>query len=415
MLRINLLILFGVLLPKFLYSQKDVSHLYLVASHPFYDAKPFPSFLLKPGLQPNALDTVHQLSDGFETVRDVKSYPFQRRIVFVKEQWFNTDKNHKEILILNMDEINHLQKVSLDTVHNQFLSSGLSLHNESKQIFFINLYDPRPTKDNILLGIDLNNFSKKYVSHKAFIDVEIVGNPGACLLTFDGLQSYINPLNGELRIPETVEPSQRPIFSIKLPEQFWLRREELKSIIANTQKLFVLCMESSLTDRVKVGYSDLAILSKSNGIWFKQRIKGNFGGAIRAFDEWIVGTVYSNLNIFDEKGRLRQTIKRESPGKEQRRSKTYKTGMPIDYRFNYFGVYSPGILYMVNVRTKKYLEWNTGQGDSEILLVENDEVYYRVNDEIFKASILKGRKLGKAKLLVKNDIVPDIHWAFLSK
>jgi hypothetical protein len=67
------------------------------------------------------------------------------------------------------------------------------------------------------------------------------------------------------------------------------------------------------------------------------------------------------------------------------------------------------------VKTRDYLEWDTKQGDSEILLVANNEVYYRVSDEIFKAPILNGKKLGKAKLLIKNEVVPDIHWAFLSK
>ncbi len=61
------------------------------------------------------------------------------------------------------------------------------------------------------------------------------------------------------------------------------------------------------------------------------------------------------------------------------------------------------------------IKWNTGHGDSEVLLVQDDIVYYRVNDKIFKAPIIKGETLGEAKLLIQDERVPDIHWAFISK
>ena len=89
--------------------------------------------------------------------------------------------------------------------------------------------------------------------------------------------------------------------------------------------------------------------------------------------------------------------------------------MPADFRFDYFGVYSPGTLYLLNVKTKDFFEWHTGQGDCEILLVENDDIYYRVNDEIYMRKILGDKRLEKPRLLIKNTVVPDIHWASISK
>jgi hypothetical protein len=57
-----------------------------------------------------------------------------------------------------------------------------------------------------------------------------------------------------------------------------------------------------------------------------------------------------------------------------------------------------------------------GQGDSEILLVQDETVYYRVFDAIYKAAIIDGKSLGEPELLVKDgQIVPQIHWAFLKK
>jgi hypothetical protein len=40
-------------------------------------------------------------------------------------------------------------------------------------------------------------------------------------------------------------------------------------------------------------------------------------------------------------------------------------------------------------------------------------VLYRVNDKIFSARI-EGDKLGPAKLVVKGEDVPEVHWVFWS-
>jgi hypothetical protein len=80
-----------------------------------------------------------------------------------------------------------------------------------------------------------------------------------------------------------------------------------------------------------------------------------------------------------------------------------------------YGLYRPGILYLFNTDTEKYIEWSTGQGDSEILLVQDETVYYRVFDRIYKAPIVDGERLGESELLVEDSqVVPSIHWAFTS-
>ena len=51
----------------------------------------------------------------------------------------------------------------------------------------------------------------------------------------------------------------------------------------------------------------------------------------------------------------------------------------------------------------------------QILLVDINRVYYRVNDEIFVRSIINNEHLGPPELLVKDRIVVDIHWAFIAE
>ncbi len=74
----------------------------------------------------------------------------------------------------------------------------------------------------------------------------------------------------------------------------------------------------------------------------------------------------------------------------------------------------PGDLALRNLRTGQTIAFHTGQEDSEILRVEGETVLYRVNDTIYQAKI-GGDQLKDATVVVKDEDVPEIHWAFWSK
>ena len=90
-----------------------------------------------------------------------------------------------------------------------------------------------------------------------------------------------------------------------------------------------------------------------------------------------------------------------------------KTGTFFDYRTKENGRYFPGIIFAYNVETKQYIEINTGQGDSEVLLIQDNIIYWREFDEIYRADITPDG-IGEASLLVKGFPVPDVHWMFIS-
>jgi hypothetical protein len=70
---------------------------------------------------------------------------------------------------------------------------------------------------------------------------------------------------------------------------------------------------------------------------------------------------------------------------------------------------------LFNVHTKDYIEWDTRQGDSEVLLVQDDFVYYRVNTKILKSAIIDNMQLSEPELLIDDERVRDIHWAYLKR
>lgn len=74
----------------------------------------------------------------------------------------------------------------------------------------------------------------------------------------------------------------------------------------------------------------------------------------------------------------------------------------------------PGMLVLDNLGDGRRITLQTNEEDSEILDVRKDGlVLYRINDSIFSARI-EGDKLSAPTLVVKDDDVPEVHWAFWS-
>jgi hypothetical protein len=104
----------------------------------------------------------------------------------------------------------------------------------------------------------------------------------------------------------------------------------------------------------------------------------------------------------------------ESPGRAEWRNKSAPTGPNLAARFANSSAVFLGRLYLYDVDSGQTYTIVTNQGDSEVLLVENDIVYYRVSDRLYSAAITK-TGLGEAKLLAASDVIRDAHWAFIKR
>jgi hypothetical protein len=182
-------------------------------------------------------------------------------------------------------------------------------------------------------------------------------------------------------------------------------------ISVNTENYLIYHITDSTyyDPKSKLGALKILIYDKRIKEWSNYHFKGDLS-SYALFDNWLVGEV---INYYSNKSMIK------TPGGKYRSRTMRGTGMPMDFLFEEKKIYCPGILFLFNLKTRKYIEWQTyqngePQGDSEIILVGDDIVYYRMNDEIYKAPILNGEKLGKAQLLIKDPRVPDIHWAFIT-
>jgi hypothetical protein len=106
-----------------------------------------------------------------------------------------------------------------------------------------------------------------------------------------------------------------------------------------------------------------------------------------------------------------------NPGTELQRKKATATLPSVteayDHAMGIEGKWLPGILELINLESGNVIQWNTGQSDSEILDVSGDEVLYRVNYQIFTASVTGGQ-LDKSVLVAEDKNVPEVHWVFWS-
>jgi len=182
---------------------------------------------------------------------------------------------------------------------------------------------------------------------------------------------------------------------------------------------------------LRSGVSRLYI--RKNGEWKNLQVPGS-EPRIKMIDSWVIGAAVSKVRpisssipvdrreVRADSDRLKEE-RNDGPGADERRKyqERYneeakrnhrREGRPAtDNMFAGNRAYLPGVLFLIDTNTGYYREIRTGQADSEILLVRDGTVYYRVNSSIFSAPI-EGDGIGTGHLLIREDWIPDVHWAF---
>ena len=217
------------------------------------------------------------------------------------------------------------------------------------------------------------------------------------------------PNDSHIYLPIVPDITKRPPFSVELPEKYMVTKKTFLAIIANDDKYTILLIDATNPEKGQdFGKYYATLYNKSTKKWHDIELGGNTPIKM-VYGDWLAGHVRDGMdfeaNYF--------------PGHKPSPGRALRDSAKLGYQYESYSintnVYTPGILYLLNLNTLKYIEWKTGQGDSEILLVENETVYYRVFDRVFKVKILDGEKIGEPVLLAKDtQVVPFIHWAFIS-
>lgn len=198
----------------------------------------------------------------------------------------------------------------------------------------------------------------------------------------------------------------------KLPQN--LRTTAAKTVlavVAASERYVVLTRQHTREDvsSGKLGDStELSIHDRLEHRWSEIQAEGN-SSTLRLFGQWlaaIVGTWSPNHPM-------------PNPGRENERTEAKKTDLlpPTQTLYRSFvghNMLLPGILSLQNLDDGRKIRIETGQEDSEILHVDGNVVLYRVNDTIYQARI-EGDQLKDTTVVLKDEDVPEIHWAFWSK
>ena len=66
-------------------------------------------------------------------------------------------------------------------------------------------------------------------------------------------------------------------------------------------------------------------------------------------------------------------------------------------------------LYLYNIPQNRMIKWNSHSNNAAILHIENSEVYYRINDTLYKAPILENN-IGTPQVIYQSPILKHVNW-----
>ena len=201
---------------------------------------------------------------------------------------------------------------------------------------------------------------------------------------------------------------------IVLPGDIRFSPDDLISLSAANSSLLVLTSRGTRVWRGEDGFTPVWLLDGSEGTWHSIRVPGGVS-RLRAFGSWVNAHVIYNLV---DKPKPGQTIIRDgsdpikpSPGAGLRRQGPGLTGPGFDQYALDQQVYQPGLIWLYHVPTRRRIVEETGQGDTEVLWVEDGHVLYRCDRALYEARI-DGTRLRNHRKLIERDFIADVHWVF---
>lgn len=378
-------------------SKKD---LYFITGHPLTITDDlFESVLWRYDRDSSALIRQMQLCSADEELGNIKLYVELGYFTLMKRNTWKQEQPYDSLLVFNINDM-ELKRISIGKsdcgttdIDNNFL-----LRSPDLSLVAIDLIQSKPIKKLLYNGYVIDNL--EYVDSidlQLYKNVYLTGYIGGEVVGSDYILAYSREEDGYLEILVTGDRSKRPCFSYELPENYRFNTYARQLICINNNHFFVVSGNEEYGENV-LGNVPLFVYNKETKEWSEKILAGTLP-RIRGFSEWLCGYIGD-----DSESLLNKQLPGSSLWKDR------ETGLsPI---LRYEGMYTPGILYFYNPSANVYFELSTNQADSEVVLIQDNKVIYRVYDELYETEIVRERKLGKPVLLLKSDCVPDIHWAF---
>lgn len=374
--------------------------LYFITGHPFTRTDDlFEAVLWRYDRDSSVLIRHLQLCGAEERLSNIKNYAELGYFTLIKSNSWKQEQPYDSLLVFNTNRM-ELKRASVGKSgcgitdnENNFL---LKLPDLS--LIAIDLIQSKPIRKLLYNSYEIN--SLKYsdsIDLQLYKNIYLTGYIGGEVVGSDYILSYSRKEDGFLEILVTGDRTKRPCFPYELPEKYRFNIYARQLICINNDNYFLVSGNEQHGVN-ELGNVPLFVYNKKNKEWDTKILPGTLP-RIRGFSDWLCGYIGD-----DSKFLLNKPLPGSSLWKDR------ATGLSPDLRYE--GMYAPGILYFYNPSTGVYFELDTGQADSEVVLIQDNKVLYRVYDELYETELVEGKRLGESKLLLKDDRVPDIHWAF---
>ncbi len=181
---------------------------------------------------------------------------------------------------------------------------------------------------------------------------------------------------------------------------------------------------SSFAERTEsqggAGASIYHVYSNAGHVWNALTVPGA-RTTVRSFGRWLAFVV-ADTQPWAAKAKGSCCVEydgnrhRVSPGKAERMQIELKVDQyhsaTVDDVFMISDLWFPGILLLYDVVTGRTYRLETNQGDSEIILVDGSDAYYRVNTTLYRARI-GNSTLDDITEIARDPAIGNVHWAFI--
>ena len=368
------------------------------------------------------------LSDSAHILIYIRQYPeYDRLFAFSCER----DKRHHQLLSetaaskLYVVNTNTLEKHIIDIpfslkendIEYEITPTGtqfISLDSNLNLCFECFNYElPKDGEINRMVYYLLNTTNGKFEKVEPEIYRNVIVNNRRLLFrrVTDGMVLKGDTVLNALRIA-TPKYYGNPIFTDNLPPGIKINPKTAAwaggGLILNTDDIMILYFYEKEIDDSEMLVRKFWIWNKKTKKWSTMDIKTD-----DVIVEYHYGYIMGNLNVSTDDAKILTRRNYAYWTKPMTKyGPYYAPGWNYKSEWQTQAPYSEGDLFLYHVDSQNMIQWNTGHGDSEILMFKDETVYYRVYDKIFKASIINHKELGKPELVIQNTLVGDVHWMF---
>ncbi len=362
------------------------------------------------------------LSDSAHILIYIRQYPEYDRLFA-----FSGERNKRHHQRLSDTGASKLYVVNTKTLEKNVFDIPFSLKDNEieyeivpigTQIVFVNgilhlIFKCSNYEKELRLYYSMNTTNGKFEKVEPEIYRNVIVNNGRLLFSYvgEGMVLKGDTVLNALRIA-TPKYYGNPIFTDNLPPGIKINPKTAAwaggGLCINTDDIMILYFYEKEVDESGMYVRKLRIWNKRKKEWSSM--------IIRTDDipfEYHEGYIMGNFNVSNDDAKIKA-----------RKNKDYWTKPMTKYGPHYAPTwnyksewvvkapYSEGDLFLYHVESQNMIQWNTGHGDSEILMFKDETVYYRVYDKIFKAPIINHKELGESELVIQNALVGDVHWMF---